>query len=176
MRFFQRSLRIAILGPGLEASARGLVGNMLWSDASPFQVTGLSAGRQGVGGAVSLQHEGGDHVDLITLYQHTAFERRNPEAAGVGRLTHGGSQLSEATQALLGSIHAFVYVVDAEKVMQEQGRLKMMSPIANTEHEALGELKQVLSPQWSQRYAPLLVLSAHTSDTPHASRASAVEV
>lgn len=77
--------------------------------------------------------------------------------------------LPQATQALLGGIHAFVYVIDSSSVKQQ-----MNSTVQ--EENTLFEFQQVLNPQWTQRHAPVLILSAHSADTTQESRASTVQV
>eukprot|EP00730_Choanoeca_flexa_P003979 TRINITY_DN11555_c4_g3_i3.p1 TRINITY_DN11555_c4_g3~~TRINITY_DN11555_c4_g3_i3.p1 ORF type:complete len:412 (+),score=62.75 TRINITY_DN11555_c4_g3_i3:83-1318(+) len=166
--------RIAIFGPGLETPGYRILNTIMWSMDSPFSMQGLAPGRQGIGGGVRLLHEETrTSVDLITLYQHTAQERGDPNSNAPSRLLPNG-RLSQATRAICQELNAVVFVVDAEQISARSDGCTLFAL-----DDALGnvteEMHQVMDAT-NNANVPLLVLAASSSSTSIQEKASVVDV
>ena len=68
---------VVICGYGLEHAGTGLISQLLYGEQSPFTVTGMTAGNNGVGGGVSVQHgRTGAKIDLISVH-HRRYRRQH---------------------------------------------------------------------------------------------------
>eukprot|EP00049_Salpingoeca_infusionum_P002268 m.55296 g.55296 ORF g.55296 m.55296 type:complete len:369 (-) comp11473_c0_seq3:2242-3348(-) len=162
-------MRIALFGPGLESVAENLVNDLMWLATSPFTLLGMLPGQDGIGGGVSLGVGNSFVIDLVTLYQKTAAERREHNDEDLGRFEE---DLTPAAKAVCQSVDAFVFVVDSNKLAQEAGTSEGAPDdaglIDTSKHltRSVADAYSFLNPEWSDIACPLAVWSCTASSNP----------
>ncbi|KAK3091892.1 hypothetical protein FSP39_023485 [Pinctada imbricata] len=174
LRYFlpRKVSKIAMFGPGLESDTSGLVRKMLYEDNNQLNRVGVVPGRfDGVGSGWCLKMQNGQLFQLSVLYSASKKIRMDKS---LNRLQKNnllelkqdekGEQLVEVKPAVrdfLGTVDAFVYVVDA-------------SGTAEAIAEDKAEMFTMVSERWFATHVPILVMSC----TPEAnsSRVACVDV
>jgi hypothetical protein len=66
---FKNTYKILVVGEGLETSAKKLVYDMMWGTNTPFKMTGLYPGTEGIGSGVGFEVNGVD-LNISAIYNY----------------------------------------------------------------------------------------------------------
>ena len=146
--------RVAMFGQGLEASTSGIVRDLMWGNATPFTVDGLTPGINGFGSGVTLSSRTrGIRFNLITIYEQSAAVRQNRQpqeqnAANSLLVERNGEALvlKPRVQNLCRTVDCFVCVVDVSTLGSNQSPSSVKEKLAVYQEE----ISQLLDARWSR--------------------------
>jgi len=75
---FSSTYKVLIVGEGLETSAKRLLYDMMWGERTPFKMTKLYPGNEGIGSGVGFEVNGVD-LNMSAIYNHTKALRTDEQ-------------------------------------------------------------------------------------------------